>query len=183
MLFIYLWKLAITQRSWEYRNFLFRTQHSNFFHLFSNRGGYFGHRVSKLQKDSFFFIPHSSIILLVSFILPIPLRTTWSSGLVRFLSLASYRNSTPTSLKPGMYWIMHPGSWWGQLALDVFKSRGQTIAQDSAISLLTLKRAAMTPGSQPPRSPREDSECPHETTPESIPFWGEGARLWLSWLG
>lgn len=58
---------------------------------------------------SLFLIPRSFIILLVSFNLPVLLRTIQSSVLVKFLSLASYRNSTPVSLKLGMYWIMYLG--------------------------------------------------------------------------
>lgn len=78
-------------------NFPFHTPNCNFYYFFNNKL-FLLTRYPNLRR-TLFFTPHTFTMLLVSFYLSVPMRVIWSSVLVRFISLASYRNSILSSLK------------------------------------------------------------------------------------
>ena len=82
---------------WSTSNFPFHTPNCNFFYFVNNKL-FLVTRYPNLRR-TLFFTSHTFTMLLVSFYLSVPMMVIWSSVLVRFISLANYRNSILSSLK------------------------------------------------------------------------------------
>ena len=103
------WASSNQMKAWiEWKGTLFRARRTsadtqpwapncNFSYFFNNKL-FLLTRYPNFRR-TLFFTPHTFTMLLVSFYLSVPMRVIWSSVLVRFISLASYRNSILSSLK------------------------------------------------------------------------------------